>query len=83
MSEDPEERARMYLTKIQEYLREAEASENADVQRLAEYARRYVVDAKYFLESGKPATALASVAYAEGLLDSPSILGLVRKNEPN
>lgn len=79
MSEDPGERARMYITKIQDSLRKAEASENAGVRRLAEYAKRYVVDAEYFLEANKPVTALASVAYAEGLLDSPSMLDLVRK----
>jgi len=76
MNEDPGERARIYLAKIQGSLQKAEATDDAGVRRLAEHARRYVADAKYFLEAGKPATALASVAYAEGLLDSLNILNL-------
>ena len=76
MNEDPGERARIYLAKIEGSLQKAEAKDDAGVRRLAEHARRYVADAKYFLEAGKPATALASVAYAEGLLDSLNILDL-------
>jgi hypothetical protein len=76
MNEDPGERTRIYLAKIQDSLQKAEATDDAGVRRLAEHARRYVADAKYFLEAGKPTTALASVAYAEGLLDSLNILSL-------
>jgi hypothetical protein len=76
MNEDPGERTRVYLAKIQGPLQKAEDANDAGVQRLAEYARRYVADAKYFLEVGMPTTALASVAYAEGLLDSLNILNL-------
>lgn len=83
MSEDPAERTRMYLMKIQEYLQQSEASQNEGLQRLREYARRYVIDAEYFLKAGKPTTALASVAYAEGLLDSLRILGLLEKKRPS
>jgi len=76
MNEDPCERTRIYLAKIQESLQKAEATDDPRVRRLAEHARRYVADAKYFLEAGKPTTALASVAYAEGLLDSLNFLSL-------
>lgn len=78
MNEDPGERARTYLAEIQGSLEKAEATDDAGAQRLAEHAKRYVADAKYFLEAGRPATALASVAYAEGLLDSLNILGFER-----
>jgi len=76
MSEDPGERARTYLDAVEKALKTAETMNNRDALRIVDYARRYVADSRYFLETGKPATALASVAYAEGLLDSLTILGL-------
>lgn len=76
MSEDPEERARSYLDAIEKALKITETINNPDVLRIVDYVKRYVADGRYFLEAGKPTTALASVAYAEGLLDSLSILGL-------
>jgi FAD synthetase len=75
MSEDPAERARTYLATIEKSLKLAENTNNPDALRVIDYAKRYVADSKYFLETGKPTTALASVAYAEGLLDSLSIIG--------
>lgn len=76
MSEDPGERTRTYLVTIEKSLKLAEATSNPDALRVVDHAKRYVADSKYFLETGKPTTALASVAYAEGLLDSLSIMGL-------
>jgi len=76
MSEDPKERTRTYLAAIEKSLRQLESVNNPDALRVIDYARRYVADSKYFLETGKSTTALASVAYAEGLLDSLSIIGL-------
>ena len=77
MSEDPKERTRTYLVAIEKLLKLAETTRNPDALRVVDHARRYVADSKYFLETGKPTTALASVAYAEGLLDSLSIIGLI------
>jgi len=57
-------------------LKLAENISNPDALRVVDYAKRYVADSKYFLDTGKPTTALASVAYAEGLLDSLSIIGM-------
>ena len=74
MSEDPGERARAYLAAMETSLKLAENISNPDALRVVDYAKRYVADSKYFLETGKPSTALASVAYAEGLLDSLSII---------
>jgi len=51
------------------------------VLRVIDYAKRYASDSKYYLENGKPITALASVAYAEGLLDSLSVSGMTRKKD--
>ncbi|HXZ98612.1 MAG TPA: DUF357 domain-containing protein [Candidatus Acidoferrum sp.] len=76
MSEDPGERTRVYLTAIEKSLKQAETTTDPRVLRIVNHAKRYVADSKYFLETGKPTTALVSVAYAEGLLDSLSILDL-------
>ena len=76
MSEDPGERTRTYLVTIEKSLKLAEATSNPDALRVVDHAKRYVADSKYFLETGKPTTALASVAYAEGLLDSLTIMGV-------
>jgi len=76
MSEDPEERTRAYLIAMEKAFKLAERIDDRDALRVVDYAKRYVADAKYFLEIGRPTTALASIAYAEGLLDSLNILGL-------
>jgi hypothetical protein len=76
MSEDPADRARAYLSTTEKAVKLIETAGSPDVLRIVDYAKRYIADSKYFLETGKPTTALASVAYAEGLLDSLSILGL-------
>jgi hypothetical protein len=76
MSEDPAERARTYLNTMEKALKLIDSANNPNVLRIVDCAKRYVADSKYFLETGKATTALASVAYAEGLLDSLSILGL-------
>lgn len=82
MSEEPGERTRTYLAAIERSLRLAENTRNPDALRVIDYAKRYVADSKYFLETGKPTTALASVAYAEGLLDSLSIIGMTDSKTP-
>ena len=40
-------------------------------------AKRYMKDSKYYLEIGKNDTALTSIAYAEGLLDTLRLLEFV------
>jgi hypothetical protein len=81
LNEDPAERTRTYLAAIERPLKLAESASNPDALRVVEYAKRYVADSRYFLETGKPTTALASVAYAEGLLDSLSIMGVADLKE--
>lgn len=83
MNEDPGERTRTYLAAIERALKLAEVVSNPDALRVVDYAKRYVADSKYYLETGKPTTALASVAYAEGLLDSLSIMGVVDLEKTN
>jgi FAD synthetase len=82
MNEDPGERTRTYLAAIERALKLAEVVSNPDALRVVDYAKRYVADSKYYLETGKPTTALASVAYAEGLLDSLSIMGVADLKKP-
>ena len=81
MNEDPAERTRAYLAAIERPLKSAEAVSNPQALRVVDYAKRYVADSRYFLDTGKPTTALASVAYAEGLLDSLSIMGVADLKE--
>jgi FAD synthetase len=83
MNEDPGERTRTYLAAIERALKLAEVVSNPDALRVVDYAKRYVADSKYYLETGKPTTALASVAYAEGLLDSLSIMGVADPKKTN
>jgi hypothetical protein len=80
MSEDPGERARSYLTTVEKTIKTVETMNNRDVLRIVDYAKRYVADGKYYLEARKPTTALASIAYAEGLLDCLTILGLANSS---
>ena len=82
MSEDPGERTRTYLAAVERALKLVEVVSNPDALRVVDYAKRYVADSKYYLETGKPTTALASVAYAEGLLDSLSIMGVADLQKP-
>jgi FAD synthetase len=42
-----------------------------------EQAESYLKDSRFYLSKGRGAVALASVAYAEGLLDALRLLGLV------
>lgn len=83
MSENPTERTRAYLNTIEETLEMTREVTDPAALRIIDYVNRYVADCRYYLESGKPTTALASVAYAEGLLDSLKILGLVKAEDKN
>jgi len=83
MNEDPGERTRTYLAAMERALKLAEVVSNPDALRVVDYAKRYVADSKYYLETGKPTIALASVAYAEGLLDSLSIMGVADLKKTN
>jgi len=82
MNEDPAERTRTYLEAIERPLKLAETVSDPDAIRIVDYAKRYVADSRYYLETGKPTTALASVAYAEGLLDSLTIMGVADLEKP-
>jgi len=49
---------------------------SSQVDHVSELARGYARDAKHYLGDRKPVTALACIAYAEGLLDALKFLEL-------
>lgn len=48
-----------------------------EVEQVLDHAKRYLEDAVYYNAQKKSGTALASVAYSEGLLDALKMLELV------
>jgi hypothetical protein len=82
ISEDPEERARKYIATFQQSLQNSiqveqdTAVKAGDIKRVKDAMLRYLQDAKYYLDHDKPTTSLASIAYAEGLLDALTFLKL-------
>ncbi|MFC1507134.1 DUF357 domain-containing protein [Thermoproteota archaeon] len=48
-----------------------------NIELVIDAVKRYLFDAKYYLEIKKDATALTSISYAEGLLDALRIMELV------
>ncbi len=51
-------------------------------EQVLDYAKRYLEDAIYYRNQKKFETALASVAYCEGLLDALKLLGMVEFQWP-
>jgi len=82
INEDPAIRTQRYLRTIQSTLENRKFKNtdhkvpSRDVQKVLDTIHRYIKDAHYYLEHGKATTALASVAYAEGLLDALKFLEL-------
>jgi len=83
LSENPAERAQMYIVSFESAVHEFVPRKkdtlvrNLNVTRIADTIERYLKDAHYYLEHDKPSTSLASIAYAEGLLDALKFLELV------
>jgi hypothetical protein len=57
--------------------------DEAKIQEIIDYAKRYLSDAKYYAEKKQFDTGLAAVAYCEGILDGLRLLGMVEFNWPN
>lgn len=71
------ERLRAYMDNVEKALEALGARGLSGRARdLAELARAYLSDSKYYAEAGDLETALACVAYAEGLLDALRLLGI-------
>jgi hypothetical protein len=84
MSEEPRERAEKYIGKFADVIQKIVPQRTdtkvkaANIERISDTIHRYLQDARFYLEHGKPTTALASVAYAEGLLDALNFLELTK-----
>jgi hypothetical protein len=82
IGEDPEERAHKYIATFEKSLQNSiqveqnTAVKAVDIKRVRDAMLRYLQDANYYLEHDKPVTSLASIAYAEGLLDALTFLRL-------
>ena len=82
MRERAGERAAKYLETTTKSLGILKLNKNAgmvssiQLDRVSELARDYTRDAKHYLGDRKPVTALACIAYAEGLLDALKFLEL-------
>jgi len=88
MTEDAKERSRRYLAAVETALSELKPLTmpaiiaRRDVERVVEVAKRYLSDSKYYGETAKDVTSLASISYAEGLLDALRFLKLVEFSWP-
>ncbi|HIC99610.1 MAG TPA: cytidylyltransferase family protein [Pyrodictiaceae archaeon] len=70
-------RVQAYIENVEQALQQlAEKRLEKPYEKLVELARLYVDDARYYLEKGDTFTALACVAYAEGLIDALRWLGV-------
>jgi FAD synthetase len=78
--------AQSYIEKTEQVIRLIMQRGNLKERKTEEVldqARRYLKDAIYFMNEKKFETALASVAYSEGLLDALRLLGLVEFQWPS
>ena len=82
MRERAGERAAKYLDTTTKSLQDLKVRKgpgtisSVQLNRVSELARDYARDAKHYLGDRKPVTALACIAYAEGLLDALKFLEL-------
>lgn len=82
LDEDAASRARKYITALTSALRKTRARTvdtsvtAVNIRRVTDAIERYLRDAEHFLNEKRPSTSLASVAYAEGLLDALVFLEL-------
>jgi FAD synthetase len=76
-----EDRIKLYIRMVENALEQARGqlnSLNENDKKLVELAELYLQDSKYYLEKKDYATALATVSYAEGLLDSLNLTGKIK-----
>ncbi len=70
-----------YIKNTQEAFRQMQEIDNMqreEAEKVLDYARRYLDDAIYYRDQKRFETALASIAYCEGLLDALKLLGMVK-----
>jgi FAD synthetase len=81
MNRDAELLAEQYLAKLSHIL-DTLPSNSKKVSHVVEEAKRYFSDGRFYLKNRSFLPALAAASYAEGLLDSLRILGLVEFSWP-
>ncbi|MEM3725820.1 MAG: DUF357 domain-containing protein [Candidatus Bathyarchaeia archaeon] len=83
-----EELVSNYVGSVEQVLREIKTVDKPlnvnleGVEKVIEYARAYLDDAKYYREKMRFEVSLAAVAYCEGLLDALKLLGAVKFEWP-
>ena len=88
LSEDPKERANRYITNLSKTLQTIRVIHEdrvvlaTNISRVTDAVQRYLADARHYLGEGRPTTSLASIAYAEGLLDALTFLELAQPSNP-
>ena len=84
LNEDPGSRARRYIENLTAELEKTSTTKDtalvktSSIDRVTDAIRRYVQDARHYLDQGRATTSLASVAYAEGLFDALKFLELTQ-----
>ena len=84
LNEDPASRALRYIANLTAELektstmQESTLVKKSNIDKVTDAIRRYLQDARHYLDQGHATTSLASVAYAEGLLDALTFLELTQ-----
>lgn len=79
LSKKLEERVSTYITMVKRALEQIDSKKLDDKAReVISLARLYLEDSEYYYNKRDYVTALATISYAEGLLDSLNRMGLVR-----
>ncbi len=74
----PEVRVEVYIRNVEQALEKLIIRDSSPkVKEVLDIVRAYVRDSRHYLSRGDIFTALATIAYAEGLLDALRLLGLV------
>ena len=87
LTENPAERAKRSIQSFEsvlikkKILTEDAVVKSSNIMRVSDTIQRYLNDARHYLENQKPTTSLASIAYAEGLLDALVYLELTKPLE--
>jgi FAD synthetase len=79
-----EELVEKYIGNTQQAFKQANrgSPHNEETERVLDHAKTYLEDAVYYSGQKRFETALASVAYCEGLLDALRLLGMVEFQWP-
>ena len=79
-----EELVERYIGNTQQVFKQVDrrSPHDGEAERVLDHAKRYLEDAVYYSGRKRFETALASVAYCEGLLDALRLLGMVEFQWP-